>query len=1077
MWLTTLAIRRPLLTLMAISTALIFGLVSWSRMAVDLFPALDYPIIAVTTAYPGAGPEAVDSLVTRKIEDAIAGMNHIDYIMSSSYEGYSSIVVVFTDRANKDSALEAERRITAIRGDLPTDVRAPSVGKYDPAAEPVLVLALSGNRDLAYLQRVAEDKLQKRLEASPGVAQASLIGGLEREVQVQVDQAKLQARGLSILQVNQALAGDNVNVPAGTMTERGTDWTVRLNNQAQTPAELNSVLVAATPGGPVYLRDVATVIDTFKRVRNIQRADGKPAVGITIVQQSGANTIETTDGVKREITQLEKELPADVQIKVIADASIFTRNSVRDVQTELTQAVLLTGLVLLLFLHTLRATAIVLLSIPTSLIATLAVMYFMGFSLNMMSLMGLTLTVGILVDDSIVVLENIFRHLQQGEAPQEAALNGRSEIGFAAIAITLVDMVVFLPIAFMGSFVGQWFRQFGLVIATATLFSLFISFTLTPLLASRWYRAGQHGDDAEAATSTRNPLTLFARAWDWGYAWIVRAYAVTLRGSLRFRWLTVGAGLGSFVGGILLVATGLLSTEFVPEEDNGQLVVNVEMPAGTTLEATDAVARTVEERLMAWPEVETVFTSVGVGGAGGSGFLSSQARYARLQVEMKPKSQRIRTPRDLAIEARTLSRDIPGAVVKANPASFIGGGGPAPIAIRIQGEDDRVLTSLATQVAGAVRRVPGAADVSDGGVVGQPELVVAVDRERAATFGLTPGQVASVLRTGLEGSTVSTFRPQGTKGWDIRVILDPRERLRGEQVTEIPVLTPRGDTIRLGQVATVTTIAGPTQVDRRDRRRTVNVLASLSGRPLGDVTADIQKELDRMTELGQIPAGYEVKLGGEAEDQADSFMQIFQALGLSVLLMYMLMVALFESLLFPFIVMLSLPLAVVGAFGLLALTGNTLSMMSLIGMILLTGLVGKNAILLVDYTNTLRRAGVPRNEALLRAGPIRLRPIIMTTTTLVLAMTPIALKLGEGSEWRAPMAVTVIGGLITSMLLTLVMIPAVYTIMDDFQGLLQRAPGRLAQLAQRRRLRVARTPHQPGRAPQGVPVPVSGGSE
>lgn len=1072
MWLTTLAIRRPMLTLMAIGAALVFGLVSWSRMAVDLFPALDYPIITITTVYPGAGPEAVDSLVTRKIEDAIAGMNDIDYIMSSSYEGVSSTVVVFTDKASKDSALEAERRINAIRGELPMDIRAPSIGKYDPAAQPVLVLALSGKRDLAQLQRIAEDRLQKRLEAATGVAQVSLIGGLQREVQVQVDQARLQARGLSILQVNQALAGDNVNVPAGTMTERGKDWTVRLNNQAQTPAELNSVLVASTPGGPVYLRDVATVIDTFKRVQSVQRADGKAAVGITIVQQSGANTIDTTDGVKREIAQIQQELPADVQIKVIADASIFTRNSVRDVQTELSQAVLLTGFVLLLFLHTLRATAIVLLSIPTSLIATLAVMYFMGFSLNMMSLMGLTLTVGILVDDSIVVLENIFRHLQQGEEPREAALNGRSEIGFAAIAITLVDMVVFLPIAFMGSFVGQWFRQFGLVIATATLFSLLVSFTLTPLLASRWYRTGQH-NAAETGRPTRNPLTLFAGAWDRGYAWIVRAYALALRGSLRFRWLTVGAGLASFVGGILLVATGLLSTEFVPEEDNGQLIVNVEMPAGTTLEATDAVARTVEERLMAWAEVKTVFTSVGVGGVGGSGFLSNQARYARLQVEMKPKSQRTRTPRDLAIEARTFARDIPSAVVKANPASFIGGGGPAPIAIRIQGEDDRVLTRLATEVASAVRRVPGAADVTDGGVVGQPELVVTVDRERAASFGLTPGQVASVLRTGLEGNAVSTFRPEGTKGWDIRVILDPRERMRGEQVTEIPVVTPRGDTIRLGQVATVATVAGPTQVDRRDRQRTVNVLASLDGRPLGDVTADIQKELANV----RVPVGYKVKLGGEAEDQADSFAQIFQALGLSVLLMYMLMVALFESLLFPFIIMLSLPLAVVGAFGLLALTGNTLSMMSLIGMILLTGLVGKNAILLVDYTNTLRRAGIPRNEALLRAGPVRLRPIIMTTTALVLAMTPIALKLGEGSEWRAPMAITVIGGLITSMLLTLVMIPAVYTIMDDFQGLLQHAPGKLAQLVRRPRLRVARTPHQPARVPQAVPVPVSGGSE
>ncbi len=1067
MWLTSLSIRRPLLMLMVISLLLVVGLVSWARLPVDLFPALDYPIVTITTAYPGAGPDAVDTLVTKKIEDAIAGMNDIDYIQSSSYEGVSSVFIVFTDKASKDSAIEAERRVNGIRGQLPTDVRAPSVGKYNPNEQPVLVLALSGNRDLGQLQRIAEDKVQKRLEAMGGISQVSLIGGLEREVQIQVDQQKVQARGLSILQVNQALSGDNVNVPAGNLTERGKDWTVRLNNQAQTPDELNNVLIASAPAGPVYLRDVATVIDTYKRVQTVQRTDGKPALGITLVKTSSANAIETVDGVKREIKKLEQELPADVRIDVILDGSIFTRNSVRDVQTELTQAVALTGLVLLIFLHTFRATAIVLLAIPTSLIATLGVVYFMGFSLNMMSLMGLTLTVGILVDDSIVVLDNIFRHLRAGEEPSEAAINGRSEIGFAAIAITLVDIVVFAPIAFMGSFVGQWFRQFGLVIVTATLFSLFVSFTLTPLLASRWYRKGQQVEE-DVTTPTRNPLTRFARLWDNGYERLTSVYSRVLHGALRFRWLTVAAGLASFVGGILLVTTGLLSSEFMPSTDDGRLVVNVEMPAGTTLERTDAATRKVEERVLAWPEVERVSTSVGVGG--GTAFLANQARFARIQVELRHKSERTRTPKDLAAEARTFGKDIPDALVKAAPSSFFENTA-APIAIRVTGDSQEAVASLATQVANIVKSVPGTADVSDGGVTGQPELVVSVDRERAADVGLNPGQVASVLRTGLAGSTVSTFRPEGTKGWDLTVILDPSERARGEQVTEIPIVTPRGSTIRLGQVAQISTVNGPTQVDRRDRERTVFVLAQLDGRPLGDVTADIQRELNR----AGVPAD-KIKLGGDAEDQADSFLQIFQALGLSVLLMYMLMVALFESLLFPLVIMLSLPLAVIGAFGLLVLTGHTLNMMSLIGMILLTGLVGKNAILLVDYTNTLRRQGMSRNAALLHAGPVRLRPILMTTSALVLAMLPIALALGEGGEFRAPMAVTVIGGLITSTLLTLVMIPAVYTIMDDFQGLINAIPDRVRRLIQRP-ARVRAEAGAPHPTPARRPVPVSGGSD
>src|ERR1051326_1949137 len=449
MQLTNIAIRRPLFMLMVIGALLVVGLVSWTKLGVDLLPALDFPFVVVTTAYPGASPEAVDQLVTRKIEDAVVTINNIDYIQSNSTEGMSVVFVVFKDSAPKDSSIDVERKVSGIRGTLPTDAKDPSIGKFDPNAQPIMELTLSGNRDLGALQRLTEDKLQERLEGTDGVAQVTLVGGLIREIQVQVDQQKLQARGLSILQVNQALAGDNVNVPAGNITQQGKDWTVRLDNQAQTPSELNNVLISSTGNGPIYLRDVATVIDSYKKVDTIQRTNGRSAIGISILKQSSANTVETADNIKKTVAALQPELPSDVSLSVSQDASIFTRNSLNDVQRELTTAIVLTGLVLLVFLHTFRSTLIVLLTIPTSLIATLGVMYFTGLSLNMMSLMGLTLTVGILVDDSIVVLENIFRHLQLGEGPREAAINGRSEIGFAAIAITLVDVVVFAPIAFM----------------------------------------------------------------------------------------------------------------------------------------------------------------------------------------------------------------------------------------------------------------------------------------------------------------------------------------------------------------------------------------------------------------------------------------------------------------------------------------------------------------------------------------------------------------------------------------------------------------------------------------------------
>jgi HAE1 family hydrophobic/amphiphilic exporter-1 len=1076
MSLTNLAIRRPLLMLMAIGALLVVGFVSWTKLGVDLLPALDFPIVVVNTVYPGASPEAVDTLITKRVEDAVVTINNIDYISSNSTEGVSTVVIFFKDAAPKDSSIDVERKVSAIRGLLPADAKDPSVGKYDPNAQPILQLTVSGNRDLAALQRLAEDKIQKRLEGTDGVAQVNVLGGLIREIQVQVDQQKLQARGLSILQVNQALAADNVNVPAGNITQQGKDWTVRLDNQAQSPDELNNVLVSSTASGPVYLRDVATVVDSYKKTTNIQRTNGQSALGITVLKQSSANTVQSADNVKKTIAQLKKELPADVDISVASDASVFTRNSLNDVQHELTTAVLLTGLVLLLFLHTFRSTLIVLLTIPTSLIATLGVMYFLGLSLNMMSLMGLTLTVGILVDDSIVVLENIFRHLQMGEGPHEAAVNGRSEIGFAAIAITLVDVVVFAPIAFMSGITGQYFRQFGLVIVSATLFSLFVSFTLTPLLASRWYKRGEH-DEANLEQPTRNPLVLFGRLWDRGYDRIAVGYRRVLRFAIGrwTRWAIVVLSIASFVGGIMLVTTGILSTEFFPEADDGELQVNLELPPGTTLDVTNQAAQKVEQRIMGWPETKQVFTSVGVNRSGGFG--TGGGRYATMTVELIPKKERVRTPSILSQDARSFGVDIPGAKVSAAPTGGIGGGGGAGVQVRIQGEDSKVLAGLATQVADIVKKVNGTTDIKDGGVTGEPELVVNIDRQQAADLGLTPSQVASVLRTGLAGSTVSTYRPEGTSGWDINVIMNADERQRVEQVGEIPIITPKGSTIHLGQIANVSTVSGPTQITRRDRQRSVYVTANLNGRPAGDVSKDIQVGLDKVA----VPNGYRVTQGGEAQSQAESFGQIFAALGLSMLLMYMLMVALFESLVFPLMIMFSLPLAVVGAFGLLTITGNSLNMMSMIGLILLTGLVGKNAILLVDYTNTLRKRGLTRNEALLQAGPTRLRPILMTTCALVLAMSPIALKLGEGSEWRAPMAVTVIGGLLTSTLLTLVLIPAVYTIMDDFTGLLARSPRLIRMLARIPRWRPSRQPHvaepEAPRVPDRVPVPAGGGAD
>ena len=1050
MKLTSIAINRPVLMLVTIGTFLLVGIVAWTRLGVDLLPALDSPLVVVSTAYPGAGPAAIDRLVTKTVEDAVASMSDIDYIVSNSVEGASTVKIIFTDKAAQDSAIDVQRRVNAIRDRLPAGARDPVVSKFDPNAQPVLQLTVTGgaNRDLGALQQIAEDTIQKRLEATDGVAQVSVLGGLVRELQVQVNQQKLEARGLSILQVNQALSGDNLDVPTGNVSQRGQDWTVRLDNQAQTPADLNDVLVARTSNGPVLLGDVATVVETYKKVSNIERTNSRSALGISVIKQASANTVKTADNVRRTLAGLKSELPPDVQISVASDASVFTRNSLSDVQRELLTAVILTGLVLLLFLHTLRSTIIVLLAIPTSLIATLGVMYFAGLSLNVMSLMGLMLTVGILVDDSIVVLENIFSHLQRGEDPRQAAMTGRSEIGFAAIAITLVDVVVFAPIAFMSGMTGQYFRQFGLVVVSATLFSLFISFTLTPMLASRWFGQAARGRRAtDFGWPSRSLLAAFGGLWDRGYAHLLVGYRRVLRFALGrwSRWAVVVVSLGTFAAGMLLVFGGVLSTEFMPDVDNGQLQVYLTMPPGTSLEVTSAAAQKVEERILAWPEVDTCLTSVGVGNSLGNS--AAGARYATLSVQLKDKNTRTRGPDELARIARDFASDIPGARLTPVPVSlFDANDGSNRLVIRVMGDDTQTQASHARQVGAVLRHVPGTADVEDTGVVGAPELVMQIDRRQAADLGLAPGQVASVLRTALAGSTVSTYRAGTATAWDVEVILNPDDRQSVEQITEIPIITPTGAAIQLGQVAHVTQSTGPSTIFRRDRQRTVYVAATIQGRTTGDAARDIQRGLNQI----QVPAGYKIAQGAAAQSQNEAFGQIIFALILSVVLMYMLMAALFESFVYPLMILLSLPLAVVGAFGALALTGNTLNMMSMIGQILLTGLVGKNAILLVDFTNTLRGRGMSRDEALLEAGPARLRPILMTTAALVLAMLPIALKLGQGGEWRAPMAVTVIGGLLTSTLLTLVLIPAVYTLCDDAEHAVASLLARLRRIRLRR---------------------------
>jgi hydrophobic/amphiphilic exporter-1 (mainly G- bacteria), HAE1 family len=1015
--LTRLAVRRPLFITMAFLAIVVFGVVSYQRLGVNLLPAVDFPVVTVVTAYPGASPDSVESLVTIPIEDALSGLSNLDYITSTSVEGVSSVVVVFNERADSNAAaIDVERKVNSIRAVLPADAVAPTIVKADINVLPVLNLSLSGPQSSRELTLLAEDRIVPRLKTVDGVASVSIVGGRSREIQVRIKPDRLRAYGLSVQQVSAALGQENLSVPAGQLRDAREEVSVRLNALAATPGQLGGIVLLSGPSGTVYLRDVADIEDTTTRLIQVSRSSGKDSIGLLVTKQGTANTIAVADGVKEALAALQSELPAGAGIDVVTDASVFTRSSLLGVQRELGEAILLVGIVLLLFLHSWRSTAIVLLAIPTSIVATFVMMAIFGLSLNTMSLLGLTLTIGALVDDSIVVLENIFRQLELGETPLTAAIKGRSEIGVAAIAITLVDVVVFAPIAFLSGITGQFFREFGLVIVSAVLFSLLVSFTLTPMLASRWLRPPK--------PDSPSLLARFGRAWDAGSGRLAAAYRVLLGWSLRHRWPVIGLGVASFALGMALVPLGFVGSEFVPEADQAEFTISAEMPPGTPLGVTDRALQVVEARLAEWPEVERTFTSVGAAGE----FRPQQSRFGRIVVKLVPVSERTRSAQELATAARLLEAEVPSLRLRAQTPALAGGGGQ-PVQLQVRGSDVAVLSALAREVQSIVRSVPGTRDVTGSGLDGQPEVVFRLDRDRAADLGVSATSAAGALRTALTGSVVTQYRQEGSRSVDVRVLLGDGNIEQLDEILGLPIATARGTIVQLGQVVSSEQIAGAPQIDRRDRERLILVSADLEGRTLGEVTAEIEKRLQGLT----IPAGYSVQLGGVGQEQRESFTALFQALGLSVLLTYMVTVALYESWLTPFVILFSLPLAAVGAIGALALTGSTLNLLSLIGFILLTGLVGKNAILLLDYTNTLRKQGVSRNEALLRAGPIRLRPILMTALSLIIALTPVALGAGEGAEIRRPIAIPVIGGMITSTLLTLVFIPALYTVVDDLQ--------------------------------------------
>lgn len=1104
MWLTDVSIRRPVFITMIVLALIILGIQARNQMPAELTPKIDFPFISIVTVYPGAGPQEIETLVSEPIEEGVGSTSGLKNITSTSQDGVSFVGMEFELGTDTDTAAADVRdKLSAARGNLPNDVEEPVITKADISAQPIMSLALEGNMLGRDMRILADSTIKDRLARAPGVAAVYVSGGQVREVSVSVDRDRLQAYGLSIDQVAQALRAENLNLPSGSIKEgaggeSSRDYAVRTVGEFRSADEIANTKLQISgkndnPGGTVRLGDIATVRDTVEEPRTKTRLNGHDSVIMAVQKQSDANTVDVAENVKEEIKLLNGEtkikktfklrpfgfhtervvvkgaLPEGTKIIMATDESIFVEDALADVNTSLMEGIFLVIVIVFLFLHSARATFIVATAIPTSLVATYLPMRFFGFSLNMMTLLALALCVGILVDDSIVVLENIERHIRKGEPPRQAALSGRSEIGLAAITITLVDVVVFVPIAFMGGIVGQFFRQFGITVATATLFSLFMSFTLTPMLASRWLKSREQ----EEVEST-GPQGFFAKVFakiEAFYGAVDRRYRGVLAWALEHRALTIVIGFVTLLVVIgmlmplaspprmviLLIAVALpllagmkrgargvafsftalmvllllfvqfpIGGEFIPAVDEGQFSASIELPAGSGLDATDRVIRQVEDLLKGVRGMEYYQSTVGASssaGIVGTGSIGSQ--YARISVKLVDSTKREKSDQEIVADLTQKTALIPGAEIRLATSGMEGFGGQ-PIQEEITGSNMQEIVAVANDVESRMRKVPGVIDVKNSWEVGKPEIRVEVDRNRAADYGVSVAQVASALRTSIEGDTSSKLRESGEE-YDIRVRLAKFDRESTSDVANVIIGQRDGTPIYLRDVAKVELAAAPNKIDRKNRQRLVTVGANTAfDYKLGNVQAQINKAIK------DVPTGSaRIKTGGTSEIMQESFGYMISALILAIALVYMLMGALFESFATPLVIMFSLPQAMIGALLALMLTGKTFSIISMIGIIMLMGLVTKNAILLIDYTNTLRGRGKQRNDAILEAGPTRLRPILMTTLAMVGGMLPTALALSRGSEQRAPMAIAVIGGLILSTLLTLLVIPTVYTVVDD----------------------------------------------
>ena len=1024
MFLSDLSIKRPVFATMMILALVVLGLFSYRRLNIDQFPDVEFPLLVIQTRYAGASPESVEREVTKKIEEQVNTVEGIKQIQSTSTEGFSTIIVLFNLGTKiMDAQADVRAKIDAIRRDLPQDIDPPVISRANPSDQPIFVLSVQGRgwamRDLT---RLADEVVSRRIENISGVGSVTVVGGLKREIHVLLLPDRMNALGVSPDMVASAVQRENGDVPAGRVEKGNAENLVRVAGKIREPKDFEKLIVTTRNGTSVRLGQIARIEDAQEEARDAAYVNGQRAVALEVRKTSGANTVVVTDGVKRVIAELRATLPAGVGLATVQDNSTWIRNSVDDVQKTLLEGAALTVLIVFLFLNSWRSTVITGLTLPVSVIASFLAIYAFGFTLNIMTLMALSLAIGILIDDAIVVRENIVRHVERGEDHYTAARNGTAEIGFAVLATTLSVIAVFVPVAFMKGIVGRFFFPFGITVAFAVLVSLFVSFTLDPMLSSLWY------DPQAEGGAPRGPVGRALVKFNDSFHGLGQRYRRVIAWALDHRMATMGIAAAAFVGAMSLFGLGLVGGQFMPNSDNEQTALSIETPVGSSVAYTSDKALEIAKYLNSQPEVALSYTTIG-------GAQQNEAvNKGQIYVKLTPKSQRRRTQQQLETDLRQVLprfQGITARIVQLGAA----GGSQSPIQLNLQGAELARLQETSDRALAMIRDVPGLVDLRSSLEGRKPEFTVDLNRDLAADVGLSVGAVGNALRPVLAGEKAGKWEDETGLAHDVVVRLAPEARQTESDIARIPIASSQIDRhtgmpvmIPLSQVAQIRLSGAPNEIKRLNLERVATIEGNYQIRPLTDVTKDVMARLGKL----QLPQGYRFEFGGEQKDFIETVGYILESLTLAIVFIYLILASQFGSFLQPLAIMLSLPLSLIGVMLGLMITRGTFNIMSMIGVIMLMGLVTKNAILLIDFANQARAGGSDRRAALIDAGELRLRPIVMTTLAMIFGMLPTALALGAGSEFRAPMAHAVIGGLITSTLLTLVVVPVVYTYLDDF---------------------------------------------